>query len=173
VTIDCHRSKVQKYRRGLFFCAWDLVGPSGQGIWQNKQYTCRSQWPRGLMRRSAASRLLRLWVRFPPGAWMFVCCECIVLSGRGLWDGLITRPEKSYRLWCVVMCDLGTSRMRRPCPTGGCRAKNKQTIYLTENLVTILFCSYRCNLFFYRNLYVICSPKRVRKKYDEIYVLQF
>jgi hypothetical protein len=33
---------------------------------------------------------------------MFVCCECFVLSGRGLCDGLITRPEESYRLWLVV-----------------------------------------------------------------------
>jgi hypothetical protein len=32
---------------------------------------------------------------------MFVCCECCVLSGRGLCDGLITRPEGFYRLWCV------------------------------------------------------------------------
>ena len=37
---------------------------------------------------------------------MFVCCECCVLSGIGLCDGLITRPESSYRLWCVVVCDL-------------------------------------------------------------------
>jgi len=37
-----------------------------------------------------------------------------VLSGRGLCDELITRPEESYRLWCVVVCDLITSRMRRP-----------------------------------------------------------
>jgi hypothetical protein len=29
-----------------------------------------------------------------------------VLSGRGLCDGLITRPEESYRLWCVVVCGL-------------------------------------------------------------------
>ena len=28
---------------------------------------------------------------------MFVCCEYCVLSGRGLRDGLITRPEESYR----------------------------------------------------------------------------
>ena len=67
---------------------------------------CRSQRPRGLRRRSAAARLLRLWVRIPPGAWMFVCCECCVLSGRGLCDGLITRREESYQLWCVVVCDL-------------------------------------------------------------------
>ena len=37
---------------------------------------------------------------------MFVCCECCVLSDRGLCDGLITRPEESHRLWCVVVCDL-------------------------------------------------------------------
>ena len=68
--------------------------------------TCWPQWPRGLRRRSAAARLLRLWVRIPLGPWMFVCCECCVLSGRGLCDGLITRPEESYRLWCVSECDL-------------------------------------------------------------------
>ena len=68
-----------------------------------------SQWPRGLRLWSAAARLLRLWVRIPPGAWIFVCCECCVLSGRGLCDELITRPEESYRLWCVVVCDLQTS----------------------------------------------------------------
>jgi len=54
------------------------------------------------------ARLLRLWVRIPPGEWVFVCCECCVLSGRGLCDGLITRPEESYRLWRVV-CDQETS----------------------------------------------------------------
>jgi len=87
---------------------------------------CRSQCPRGLRRRSAAARLLRLWVRIPPGSWMSVCCECCVLSGGGLCDELITRPEESYRLWCVV-CDSETSWMWRPWPTGGCRAKNKRT----------------------------------------------
>ena len=30
-----------------------------------------------------------------------------MLSGRGLCDELLTRPEESYRLWCVVVCDLG------------------------------------------------------------------
>ena len=37
---------------------------------------------------------------------MFVCCECCVLSGRGLCDELIIRPEEPYRVWCVVVCDL-------------------------------------------------------------------
>jgi hypothetical protein len=64
---------------------------------------------------------------------MSVCCDCCVLSGRGLCDELITRPEETYRLWRVVVCDLETSWMGRPWPTGGrgggggCRAKNKQT----------------------------------------------
>jgi len=40
---------------------------------------------------------------------MFVRCECCVLSGRGLCDGLITRPEECYRLWRVVVCDQETS----------------------------------------------------------------
>jgi len=88
----------------------------------------RSQWPCGLRRRSAAARLLRSWFRIPPGAWMFVCCECCVLSGRGLCDELITRPEKSYRLWCVVVCDLETSRMRRPWPALGRSATEKKSI---------------------------------------------
>ena len=73
-----------------------------------RSVVCRSQWPRVLRRRSAAARLLRSWIRIPPGACMFVCCECCVLSGRGLCDELITRPEESCRLWCIVVCDLAT-----------------------------------------------------------------
>ena len=84
----------------------------------------RSQWPRRLRRKSAAPRLLRLWVYIPQGEWTFACCECCVLSGRGLCEELITRPGESYRLWFVVACDLDTSWMRRPWITGGCRAKN-------------------------------------------------
>jgi len=70
-------------------------------------------------RGSAAAGILRFWVRIHTGTWMYVCCECCVLSGRGLCVGLITRPEESYWLWCVVVCDLETSWMRRPWPTGG------------------------------------------------------
>jgi len=72
----------------------------------------RSNWPRGLRRRSTAFRLLESWFQIPPGAWKFVCCEFCVLSGRGLCDELAPRPGKSYRLWCVVVCDLETSWMR-------------------------------------------------------------
>jgi hypothetical protein len=50
---------------------------------------------------------------------MFVCCECCVLSGRGLYNGLITRPEDSYELWRVVVCDQETSKTRRLKPATG------------------------------------------------------
>jgi hypothetical protein len=91
-------------------CRWNLD-------WLLSEY-CRSQWPRGLRCGSPVARLLRLWVRIPSGAWRFVCCECCVLSSRGLYDELITCPVESYRMWCVVGCDLETW----PKPTQGCRA---------------------------------------------------
>jgi hypothetical protein len=37
-----------------------------------------------------------------------------VLSGRGLCVELITRPEEYYRLCCIVVCDLETSRIGAP-----------------------------------------------------------
>jgi hypothetical protein len=83
-----------------------VSGKLGSAMWNNsmacsflwfKPFTStflsrRSRWPRGLRRGSAAARLLGLRFRIPPGAWMSVSCDCCVLSGRGLCDGLITRP---------------------------------------------------------------------------------
>ena len=69
-----------------------------------------------------AIRLLRLWVRILLKLWMFFCyvvccksryCKCVVRWGRSLCVELITRPEESWRLWCVVMRDLETSRTRK------------------------------------------------------------
>jgi len=61
---------------------------------------------------------------------MSVCCECCVLSGRGLCDELITRPEESYRLCCVAVCNLETSWKRRPWPTGVLLWQKKLIKYL-------------------------------------------
>ena len=44
---------------------------------------------------------------------------CCVLSGRGLCDGLITRPEEPYRLWHIVVCDQKTLKTRRLKPATG------------------------------------------------------
>ena len=65
---------------------------------------------------------------------MFVYCECCALSGRGLRDELITRPEESYRLWCVAVCDLETSRMRMPWPMLGRNATRKKEDRATSGL---------------------------------------
>ena len=93
-------------------------------VW-NISYPSRSQWPHGLRRGPAAARLLRLWVRTPPVAWIFVCCECCALSSIGFCFGLITRPEESYWLWCVVVCDLETSRRSSSWPSV-CRNTTKR-----------------------------------------------
>ena len=45
--------------------------------------------------------LLILWVWIPLGSWVFVSCECCLLSGRGLCDRLITHPEESCQMWHV------------------------------------------------------------------------
>jgi hypothetical protein len=66
----------------------------------------RSQDPRGIRRGSATARLLGLRVWIMLGAWMSVCCECCMLSGRGLCVGLITCPEESYWVWCVWVWSL-------------------------------------------------------------------
>jgi hypothetical protein len=83
---------------------------------------------------------------------MFVCCECCVLSGRGLGDGLITRPEESCRLWCIVVCDQETSKTRRLKPATGLwkiqpqwvvtagKQTNKQTDILVLYVLKEIWC---------------------------------
>jgi hypothetical protein len=52
--------------------------------------------------------------------------SAVCVSVRDLCDGPIPHPEESYRLWCVIVCDVDTSSMRRPWPALGCCARNKQ-----------------------------------------------
>ena len=50
-----------------------------------------------LFEGTAAAHLLRSWVRIPPGAWIFVCCECRVSlrradhSSRGVLPTVLRR----------------------------------------------------------------------------------
>ena len=74
----------------------DQWGDLGVGGWIILGWISR-RWDVGML----AARLLRLWVRIPPGAWMFGPCKCCILSRRGLCVGPITHPEKSYRERCV------------------------------------------------------------------------
>ena len=121
---------------------------------------CRSQWPRGLRRRSAAARLLRLWVRIPPGHGCLSGVS-VVLSGRVLCDELITRPEESYRLWCVVVCDLETSGTRRPWPALGRSATEKKKIIDGRTRIITITESYSLNsinrLIFIMTVCVLCE----------------
>ena len=84
---------------------------------------------------------------------MYVCesCECCVLSGRSLCDELITRPEESYRLCCVIVCDPETSRMSRPWPALGCSAREKKSLIVTVTL------------FYYRRAGMSYSYRHVRQ----------
>ena len=58
-----------------------------------KKARSRSQWPRGLRRKSAITCLLGLRVRIPPGTWMPVSCEHCALSRRGACVGPISLEE--------------------------------------------------------------------------------
>jgi hypothetical protein len=54
-----------------------------------------------------------------------------VLSGRGLCDGQITRPEESYRLWCIVVCGIEKTNLvneEGQGPLGGYRATRKKSL---------------------------------------------
>jgi len=58
----------------------------------------RTQCSRGLGRGPVAAHLLELLLPIPLGVWMFFCCECCVLSGRGLcvgWSLIQRTPTES------------------------------------------------------------------------------
>jgi hypothetical protein len=67
---------------------------------------------------------------------MPVWCKCCELSGRSLCDELITCPEESYRLRCVVVYDLETSWVKRLWSTGGCRGPppKKKSDYVSNRV---------------------------------------
>ena len=76
------------------------------------------QWMNNLRRESADNHFLGLRVRIPTGH-KCLYLGIIVLPSTGLCKGLIPHTEDSYRLWCVILCNLRTSRM-------GCCARGKK-----------------------------------------------
>jgi hypothetical protein len=64
----------------------------------------RFQWPRSLGRRSAASRLLRSWVRIPPGAWIFVCCLVCCQGEVSATDWSLVQRSLTV-CFVLVVCD--------------------------------------------------------------------
>ena len=102
----------------------------------NTQRTCRSQRPHGLRRGSAAARLLGLWVQILPGAR--ICLLWVLCVARRLCVGLITHPEKSYRVWCVWVWSwiLDNEKALAHWEGGGgscCAVGNKWTSFLLQN----------------------------------------
>jgi hypothetical protein len=83
---------------------------------------------------------------------MDICLLC-VLSGRGLCDELITRPEESYRLWRVVVCVCDQKRRGREAHSPRWAAVSEKII-ITEmyHEVPVMLNSWRviiksCNFF--------------------------
>jgi hypothetical protein len=59
---------------------------------------------------------MRSWVQISKGTWISVCCECCVLSGRGL----CRRPDHSSRgVLPTVVCRCVWSRKTKPREWGG------------------------------------------------------
>ena len=52
---------------------------------------------------SATAPFLRLRIRIPLGVYLSVCSECLVLSGRSLYNRPICHPDESYPV-CVCVC---------------------------------------------------------------------
>jgi hypothetical protein len=71
----------------------------------------------------------------PTGGHGCLPCNCCLLSGRGLCDGLITRPEESYRLWCVWVWYGNLVNELDLSPLGGCRDQIKKV--LVSNLYRV------------------------------------
>ena len=91
-------------------------------------YIWWSNWPAGLRRESAATRLVRLRFRIPPGFWMLMLC---VVQERSLRRA--DHPSReSYRLRCVIVCDLETSRLRWPWPALGCCVRQGTSLASVE-----------------------------------------
>ena len=98
--------------------------------------SCQSQWPRGLRRRSAAARLLRLWARIPPGhgclSVVSVVCRQVEVSATGR-----SLDQRSHTECGVSGCDREVLIMTRPWPTGGCCdmiKKDKPMVNQTHNI---------------------------------------
>jgi hypothetical protein len=85
-------------------------------------YRCRSRWPRGLRRGSAAALLRGLGVRIPAGTWMSVCCECCVYCQAAVSASGCSLVQMSPAAWSVSEWDREASVTSKTWPTRGCYA---------------------------------------------------
>jgi hypothetical protein len=69
---------------------------------------------------------------------MSVCCECCMLSGRGLCVRLITGPEERDREASIMR--------RRPWPTRGCRSMGGKNMHRLIRVLTTMSVYIACDL---------------------------
>jgi hypothetical protein len=101
-------------------------------------------------------------IRIPPEAQISVPCECCVLSGRGLCVGLITRPEESYRVWCVLVWSWSLNNEDALAHWGLLRHWKKKAWKLQSSGI----CRERFEAMFHLNLQVYPdNGRRLRRKF--------
>jgi len=126
-------------------------------------YTNRSHWPRD--EAWVFCRSLAGIAGSNPAGSLGVCRECCVLLSRCLCGGLITRPEESYRLWCVWVWPWCVKQWGEPWPTRECCAVS---VYIYSSVLitwpafsaSLSKCTYTIFTF---SLYRGTSPYRVNK----------
>ena len=131
----------------------------------------RSQWPPILRRGSAAVHLLRLRIWMLPGTWISLSCDCCVLSGRGLCNGLITHPDESYRVWCVVSVIVKHRNWGGPDPLGAVAPRKRLSVYQCVVLGSSdVDCLDVWNRFYCRSEVSVSCRLRVSTSADRIHI---
>ena len=101
-THDCRDKSTQHFgRKTIGVITVDVsYPPSNPSIHSTYPQNCADPSSRAVRHGSVSARVLGLLVRIPPkhGCLSLVS---VVLSGRGLSIGLITRTQESYPVWCV------------------------------------------------------------------------
>jgi len=90
---------------------------------------------------------------------MDVCCKCCVSSGRGLCDELISRPEESFRLWCVIVCDLENPKNEEAMTRVGSQPHRKKKLGIKRKL--------KMSYHMYRlSVHMICAVDTLRENFS-------
>jgi hypothetical protein len=112
VTIICihFRFKTTRLHCKLYFTIFAVIANKGVGL---LTLLSRYQWPLGLRRRSRSlGRCDRGFEsRLKNGFLSSSFCVALSSVGRGLCDGLITRPKESYRMSKIILRNPQRGRM--------------------------------------------------------------
>ena len=96
----------------------------------------------------------------PAGRMDISCRGCCVLWGRGLCNGPITRPEESYRVWCVWVW-FGNLYNELSLAHKDCRAwKNSGEENIKNMFQEILYLWFRASLVYINNCPTRCNTKQ-------------